>query len=83
MKIDVTATEKLTQLTYQILAKGSIIISDTFSVENKQQFSFEFNPTFAMVPTANIVVFYIRKDGEIISDSTKIEMKHELRNHVS
>lgn len=36
-----------------------------------------------MVPKANLIVYYIRPDGEIVSDRLKIEFDNELQNFVS
>lgn len=83
VKIDVSTTEKLTQLTYQVIGKGDVIVSETIPVDNQKNVQFEFTPTLAMVPTANVIVFYMTDDGEIISDSMKVEFGNELRNHVS
>jgi CD109 antigen len=52
------------------------------TIPNKKSFQFEFMPTLEMVPKASVIVFYITDDGEIISDSLKIEFGNELRNFV-
>lgn len=36
-----------------------------------------------MVPKAMVIVYYIRDDGEIVSDQLKIELGDELQNFVS
>lgn len=36
-----------------------------------------------MVPNARVIIYYIRPDGEIISDTLKIEFGDELQNFVS
>lgn len=36
-----------------------------------------------MVPKANLIVYYIREDGEIVSDQITIEFGDELQNFVS
>lgn len=36
-----------------------------------------------MVPKASLIVYYIRPDGEIVSDQLKIEFGDELQNFVS
>lgn len=77
------ATEEINQLTYQVLGRGDVIISRTLQVPNTRNFNFRFLASFAMVPKANIIVFYIRKDGEIISDQLKVDFDDELQNFVS
>lgn len=83
IKIDVLSTEKLSELTYQVVAKGDVLLSDTVSVPSEKHFQLEFQPTLPMLPKSNVVVFYITSDGEIISDSLKLEFGNELMNFVS
>ena len=35
-----------------------------------------------MAPSAHILVYYVREDGEIVADSIKIKMKSCLQNEV-
>lgn len=81
--IDVVCTEEMTTITYQILARGDVIISKTLFVGGRKNFNFHFLASFAMVPKASIVVYYIRADGEIIADNIKMELSEELQNYVS
>lgn len=83
VSVDVVATEEMNQLTYQVLGRGDVIISRTLQVPNSKNFNFRFLGSFAMVPKANLIVYYIRDDGEIISDQLKIEFGDELQNFVS
>lgn len=82
MSIDVIATEEMSQLTYQILGRGDVIISRTLQVPNSRNFNFRFLASFDMVPKASLVVYYIRPDGEMITDQLKIEFESELQNFV-
>lgn len=82
LKLDVLSIKELSQVVYQVIAKGDVVVSETITVPNKKSFKLEFMPTLAMLPKANVVVFYITDDGEIISDSLKIEFGNELRNHI-
>lgn len=77
------ATEEIHQLTYQVLGRGEVIISKTLQVPNSRNFNFSFLASFAMVPKAMVIVYYIRDDGEIVSDQLKIELGDELQNFVS
>lgn len=83
MSVDVIATEEMNQLTYQVLGRGDVIISRSMQVPNSKSFNFRFLASFSMVPKANLIVYYIRPDGEIISDELKIEFGDELQNFVS
>lgn len=77
------ATENLKQLTYQILGKGNVIASEIVEVPNKKDFQIEFTPSLAMIPKVSVIVYYITSDGEIVSDSLKLEFGNELNNFVS
>lgn len=82
VSVDVIATEEMSQLTYQIIGRGDVIISRSLQVPNSRNFNFRFLASFAMVPKASVVVYYIRPDGEMITDQLKIEFGDELQNFV-
>lgn len=82
MKIDVKATENLSHITYQVFAKGALVVSDTVEVPNTKNFKFDITPTAEMLPTAKVVVHYISIYGEIISHQTDIEFGNEFVNYV-
>lgn len=73
----------MNQLTYQVLGRGDVIVTKTLPVYGLKKFNFRFLASFAMVPKANLVVYYIRADGELISDHLKIQLGDELQNFVS
>lgn len=70
-------------MTYQVLGRGDVIVSKTLPVYGSSTYNFRFLASFAMIPKASLVVYYIRSDGEIISDHIKIELGEELNNFVS
>lgn len=80
--VDVVSTEEMDYITYQVIGRGDVIVSKTLFVGGLKNFNFRFLASFAMVPKANIVIFYIRSDGEIISDSIKLELGNDLQNYV-
>lgn len=43
---------------------------------------FRFLATYVMAPTAHVIVYYVRMDGEIIADSLDIELTGTLQNFV-
>lgn len=54
------------------------------SVPNYQKtVSWRFLATYAMAPTAHVVVQYVRDDGEVIADALDIELSGVLQNFVS
>ncbi|KAG5674651.1 hypothetical protein PVAND_004605 [Polypedilum vanderplanki] len=82
ISIDVISTEEMNFITYQIIARGDIIVSKTLPVFGVKKYNFRFLATFAMIPKANLIVHYIRADGEIISDHVNIELGEELQNFI-
>lgn len=69
-------------ITYVVVARGEILVSSMLPASSKN-FAFKFLPTFEMVPQAKLLVFYITKGGEIISDSVQLEFGGDLRNFVN
>lgn len=85
--VNVQTTESIKEFSYQVLGRGDIITSGTVQVEKKANAIkkaqiFKFLATFAMVPSAQLVVFYVRPDGEMVSDHITIEFGAELQNFI-
>uniref|UniRef100_A0A336LNM3 CD109 antigen n=1 Tax=Culicoides sonorensis TaxID=179676 RepID=A0A336LNM3_CULSO len=80
--VDVKTTEAVKELFYQVLGRGDIIASGVVQVANTNSATFKFLATFAMVPKAQLVVFYIRPDGELVSDRVDIPFSSDLANFV-
>lgn len=82
VNVEVVTTENIKEFFYQVLGRGDIIVSGAVQVPNAKRQTFKFLATFAMVPKAQLVVFYIRPDGELVSDRIDIEFSSELANYV-
>jgi CD109 antigen len=80
--VEVYATEKLTSLAYNVMGRGVLTLADTFDVSNDHNTTFKFKGTFDMIPKADILVYYVRPDGELISDKIEIKFSNQLRNFV-
>lgn len=83
MSVNVLATEELSSITFQIMGRSDVILSKTLAVAGSKSVDFTFMPTVAMMPKAELVVYYMRPDGEIISDHLKIKFGFQLQNFVS
>ncbi|XP_037047883.1 CD109 antigen-like [Bradysia coprophila] len=81
VSVEVTSTEPLDYFTYQILGRGDIIVTRTEMVPKTNYFVFSFMASFAMVPKAKLIVYYM-KDAQIISDAIDIDFGEELHNFV-
>lgn len=65
--VEVQSTESLRYLSYQVLGRGDIILSNSIEIPNRKTHIITFLASFAMVPKAQFIVHYT-KDNEIISD---------------
>lgn len=84
IQINVQSTKEINEISYHVLsAKGDVVASDTIEILSAKSSVFEITPTIDMVPKAEIVVYYITSDGEIISDSMEIEVDDEIKKFVS
>lgn len=83
ISIQVLSTAEITQLTYQVLGRGSLAETKTVKFDKTKDYVLDIQPQMAMLPKAQIVIFYITKDGEIISDNVEVEFGSELTNYVS
>jgi hypothetical protein len=79
----VRATEKLTSFVYQVLSRGDVLISKFVSVAGQKSHVFKFLASFLMAPKADLIVYYMREDAEMVSDHTQIEFGNQLNNFVS
>lgn len=82
MTIEIQSTESLRYVSYQVLGRGDIIVSNSVEIPNRKSHLITFLASFAMVPKAQFIVHYI-KDSEIISDRLEIELGEDLQNFVS
>ena len=65
-----------------MISKGMLIRTDTIFFENRVA-SFSFIPKFAFSPKSDLIVYYIRSNGEVISEKTSVEFRNQLPNYVS
>ncbi|XP_053692791.1 thioester-containing protein 1 allele R1-like isoform X3 [Sabethes cyaneus] len=78
--VDVSATVPMKYFNYQVLGRGDIIIGGTINVPELRSHTFRFPASFAMVPRARLVVYFIQDDGELVSDAVDIEFGNDLQN---
>ncbi|XP_059154461.1 CD109 antigen-like, partial [Physella acuta] len=73
-------TEELPTLTYQILSRGNIVKSGTIKGNNQKSVSFSIVSEPSMAPSARIVVYYVRPDGEVVPDSINFDISGAFNN---
>ena len=83
VQIQVLATKEISQLSYQVFGKGSLVESKTISFPSTKRHVISFVPKVTMIPKARVIIFYLTTDGEIVSDKVEVEFGNELINFVS
>lgn len=79
--VEVRSTKELKSITYQVIGRGDVLVSQTVDVPNAKIVSFRFLSTFLMVPTAKIHAYYVSSEtGQIISDTTEITFPSNFQN---
>nr|XP_018897644.1 PREDICTED: CD109 antigen-like isoform X2 [Bemisia tabaci] len=82
IEIMVNATEPLKYLSYQVLGRGDIITANTITIPERKEATIRFLATYAMAPSAHIIVHYVREDGEVVADVLDIELDGVFQNFV-
>jgi Alpha-2-macroglobulin bait region domain len=83
IRVQVKAIEAMKYLYYQVIGRGGVLASHRVKPPNSKVFVFRFWATFAMVPEADLVVYYYRANGEIIADRVTLKFENRLANYVS
>jgi hypothetical protein len=68
MIFTVRVSHPVDQVFYHIVSGSRIILSDSLVMHNKQK-TFDIGLTREMSPSAHMVAYYIRYDGEVVADS--------------
>ena len=83
IELQINSTEPMKYFSYQVMGRGDVIMASTIQVSNSKTHKFRFLATYAMAPTAHVVVFYMKDDGELVADIIDIELEGSLQNFVS
>lgn len=82
VEIEINSTVPLKYLSYEVLGRGDILNSGSVEVSMRRTASFRFLATYVMAPTAHVLVYYIRDDGEIVADALDVDLQGTLQNFV-
>ncbi|XP_011255612.1 CD109 antigen isoform X2 [Camponotus floridanus] len=82
VEIEVNSTAPLKYISYEVLGRGDILDAGSIYVQDKYTTSFKFLATYVMAPTAHIIVYYVKTDGEVIADSLDVELAGVLQNFI-
>lgn len=69
-------------VTFQIIGRGDLIMSNTFDVADTVKHTFKFLASFSMVPKATLIVYFVNEKGEIVSDKSELKFASEFQNPV-
>lgn len=85
IEIQVNSTDSLQYISYQVLGRGDVIVASTVQIPNAGQHVavIRFLATYAMAPTAHVIVQFVKDGGEVIADAIDIELDGVLQNFVS
>jgi Alpha-2-macroglobulin bait region domain/Macroglobulin domain MG4 len=82
--VSVQGTELMQEIYYYVIGRGTLLLSGHCRWEGKDhKTTFEFPTNFQMVPTATLLVYYIRSDAEIVSDRLKLTFEDDLSSKIS
>ncbi|CAC5388514.1 CD109 [Mytilus coruscus] len=80
---EIQSTQAVTSLVYQVLSRGVIVGAGTVNGGNKKTVPFSIAVNSKMAPNARIVVYYVKTDGEIVTDSISFDVEGVFNNQVS
>ncbi|XP_013387199.1 CD109 antigen-like [Lingula anatina] len=77
----VTTTEPVSKIFYQILGRGEIEASGRVTLSSDNTFDVVLTPN--MGPQADMVAYYVRQDGEIVNDGITFMVDGAIQNAVT
>lgn len=85
VKFEVNFNGEYERLYSIVIGRTGIIHSEVNYMEQNadKKMSFEFMATNLMAPSANVIVYYIQRSGEIVYDQFKIDFEASKENYVS
>lgn len=83
--LELQSHKPLHNYTYQLIARGDVLLSETVKVENptQQKYELKFEATFEMLPNVMLVVYTIRDDGTVDVANTYIALVTTLPNTIT
>ncbi|KAL5008096.1 hypothetical protein ScPMuIL_013677 [Solemya velum] len=80
-KFEMKSTELVCNAVYQIMSRGSIIAAKQIRLKKSGKFSIPI--THLMAPTAELIAYYVRPDGEVVADTITFDVDGAFQNQVS
>lgn len=79
--MEIQSIDVLEHFTYQVISHGRLIYSESLDVPQRNYHVFHFMATFDSLPTAHLIVYYLKND-DIISTKVDIEIRENLNNFI-
>lgn len=79
--VDVLSSIPMSHITYQLLGRGEILATETIILADRTSHQLKFLTSFAMVPMAEIIMFYVH-NGQLVSAKLEVIMSERLQNTV-
>ncbi|KAL5016867.1 hypothetical protein ScPMuIL_006456 [Solemya velum] len=80
-QFEMKSTELVCNAVYQIMSRGSIVAAK--QIRLKKSGSFSIPITHLMTPTAELIAYYVRPDGEVVADTITFDVDGSFQNKVS
>jgi len=80
----VNITQYVESIYYHITSAGKLIYTNSLPMDGARQKTFDVGISREMAPSAHILVYYVRYDGEIVADSMNFHVNtSSVANHVN
>ncbi|CAG9766032.1 unnamed protein product [Ceutorhynchus assimilis] len=79
----VNCTEPMRYINYVLMARGDVLQTNSFQIDQKNIFRFRFTAVHAMVPISHLFVYYIKDNGELIGDVVDVEVDVLFDNFIN
>jgi hypothetical protein len=84
MLFRVNITQYVDSVYYHITSAGKLIFTNILPMDGARQKTFDVGISREMAPSAHILVYYVRYDGEIVADSMNFHVNtSSITNHVN
>lgn len=79
--VEVQSYKPLQNFTYQLIARGKVLLAENVAVPNRKYHVFKFIATFEMAPRLHVLVYRFN-ENKLISAKVDIELKGDLNNYL-
>ncbi|OWF38066.1 CD109 antigen-like [Mizuhopecten yessoensis] len=82
-KFSLKSTQKMSLVEFQILSKSVLVENGHVDGKRKKSATFSVKLTHLMAPRSTLIVYFVRPDGEVVTDSISINVDGLFRNDAS